>query len=616
MRLLPAVAALALLAPPAGTATAQSPAPNAVAGPIERTAVAGPWTVRLDPHDTGRSRGWPRGAFTGASVLTPFVPNAEPLTGPAGVAGFRGSVGWYRTTIAIPADGDYALGFGSVHHRADVWLDGDHLGTHVGVYLPFEERFHATAGKHVLVVRADWRGPAALKRAGWHRTWFNFGGINREVTLRPVHDSEVTAPTVRTRLHADGSATVDLSVHVHNLVADRRITVHGALHHAGDERIDFRFPAVRVPRGGWRVVKLALEIAKPALWSPKHPNLYDLGLDVPGESGWGGRTGLRELTWKGTKLFLDGKRLKLYGASLQEDARGRGDALTPGDMDSIVDELKAIGANATRAQHQLDPALVERLDAAGILVWMGVGPIDAPGSWTNKTPTQQRSARERVRTSVRQLQYHPSIVAWNLANEVAGNGHPDGQVAYVDAMARELHARDPGRLVALDVWGAHPPKAMGPMYRHVDAIAATNYVGWYESPFAKRPEVAYLVRRRVRKFERAFAGKVLIVSEFGAEANGLNARLEPGGYGFQTRLLATHVRAYDGNPRLSGMLIWALRDFAVAPTFAGGSIRKLVPGIRIVRGINQKGLFTYGGRPKPAVSVVGAAFRRLTATEP
>jgi hypothetical protein len=40
------------------------------------------------------------------------------------------------------------------------------------------------------------------------------------------------------------------------------------------------------------------------------------------------------------------------------------------------------------------------------------------------------------------------------------------------------------------------------------------------------------------------------------------------------------------------------------PTFGGGSIRHTLPGLRLVAGINQKGLFTYGGRPKPAVAAV------------
>ena len=57
------------------------------------------------------------------------------------------------------------------------------------------------------------------------------------------------------------------------------------------------------------------------------------------------------------------------------------------------------------------------------------------------------------------------------------------------------------------------------------------------------------------------------------------------------------------------MLVWNLQDFALSPNFEGGSIRRRAPEIALARGINQKGLFTYGGRAKPAAAVV----RRLYA---
>jgi hypothetical protein len=51
-----------------------------------------------------------------------------------------------------------------------------------------------------------------------------------------------------------------------------------------------------------------------------------------------------------------------------------------------------------------------------------------------------------------------------------------------------------------------------------------------------------------------------------------------------------------------------LSDFAVSPLFFGGSINGIVPDIRLVRGLSQKGLFTYGGRAKPAAAVVANAW--------
>jgi hypothetical protein len=606
-RLLPLLAALA-----AGSPAHDGPgAPVAEGGAGGRIAISGPWTLRIDPFARGAFNGFQAGAFRGRVVRAPFSPNAAGFTGLRGLASFRGTVGWYRTTFTVPDDRNYVLRFESVNHRATVWLDGRKVRTHTGGYLPFEVTASLKAARrHVLVVRADWRDPTRMKREGWHRSWFNFGGINREVTIRPAGRSEVVSPTIRTRLLADGTALVDVSARLRNRGAQRTVALMGALVR-GAERISLLFPAVRVPAGRERVVRTQVRVGDPALWGPGHPELYDLQLYVPDESSWHSRVGLREIRRVGPRLLLNGRRLVLHGASIQEDAPGHGDALTARDMNAIVARLKRIHANATRVQHPLSPALVERLDAAGILVWQGVGPVDSPGNWVEVTPQMRRVARDRVRTTVAQLQTHPSILAWNLANEVAGQGHSGGQAGYIDGMARELRRTDPGRPIALDIWGTHPPTFAGPMYRHIDILGLTNYVGWYESTYASQAGIARVVRSKVASLRRAFPRRAIVVTEFGAEAGWRNPSLRPGGYGFQARLLATHIRTYRDIPALSGMLVWALDDFAVSPQFLGGSIKRLVPGIRLVRGLNQKGLFSYSGRPKPAAAVVSRAFARM-----
>jgi beta-galactosidase/beta-glucuronidase len=443
-----------------------------------------------------------------------------------------------------------------------------------------------------------------MKHAGWHRSWFNFGGIDRPVTMRAAGPSDIVAPGIRTHLTADGAAIVDVRARIRNRAAARTIAVTGSL---GD--VSLRFSPIEVPAGGERTVRTQVRVGRPALWGPGHPNLYELQLGVAGEASWHGRVGLREIHRAGSSILLNGKRLVLHGASIQEDAPGRGDGLTGAAMDRIVARLQRIHANATRAQHPLSPALLDRLDAAGILVWQGVGPVDSPGNWEENTLREQAAARRRVRTSVAQLQTHPSILAWNLGNEVAGQGHPGGQAAYIDGMARELRRNDPGHLVALDIWGTHAPRSAGPMYRHIDVLGLTNYTGWYDHTFASQARVARVIRANVAALRRVFPRRAIVVSEFGAEANGHNPRRRPGGYGFQARLLATHLRTYASIPYLSGALVWALSDFAVSPLFLGGSINGIVPGIRLVRGLNQKGLFTYGGRAKPAAAVVANAFR-------
>ena len=139
------------------------------------------------------------------------------------------------------------------------------------------------------------------------------------------------------------------------------------------------------------------------------------------------------------------------------DARGRGDALTAADHDRIVAELRAIGANAARSQHPLSDELLTRLDAAGILVWQHIGPFDKAGRFWAKTPRRRALAMAaRAIAAADRTAAHPSMLAFNLANEVAGRGHPRGQARYIDTLARTLHRRAPGIFVVADVWGRHP----------------------------------------------------------------------------------------------------------------------------------------------------------------
>ncbi len=171
----------------------------------------GPWIVRGDRAGRGEALGWRAGHFDGRTETMPFSPNARHVRGAAGERSFAGSVAWYRTTVIVPRAGVYAIRFESVNHKAVVWVDGHFAARHTGTYLPFEARVRLTGGAHTLVVRADWRDPAAMKADAWHRTWFNFGGINRPVSIRELGASELDSPSIVT--HLDGTdAVVDLAV--------------------------------------------------------------------------------------------------------------------------------------------------------------------------------------------------------------------------------------------------------------------------------------------------------------------------------------------------------------------------------------------------------------------
>jgi hypothetical protein len=568
-----------------------TPAPAPPASVPATAALGALWTVGLDPSATGAKRGYQRGEFSGRAVRLPYSPNAKLVTGERGQVSYDGSVAWYRTTLSVPSPGRYALDFESVNHLATVWIDGKLVARHTGTYIPFQARAQLARGKHTVVVRADWRNPSAMKRAGWHRTWFNFGGINRPVTLVKLGAAQLDSPGIVTHLE-HGAAVVDVAVRVHG--AARVTGTLGAT--------PLRFPA---SSGG--TVHTRVRIAHPRLWAPGHPTLYRLRLSVPGH-GLTARVGLREITWKGTTLRLNGTPLKLRGASLQEDAEGRGDALLPADMDAIVSRLKALHANLTRAQHPLSPELLDRLDAAGILVWQGVGQIDQPGRFSGDV----RTALSRARQNVLAARIHPSELSWMVVNEIDANGVP-AQQAYVEEAARQIRALDPGRPIAVDIWGTHLPPYAGAVYRSIDVIGATDYEGWYADLFASGTVISARIKAWLGRLHALFPAKPLVVTEFGAEGDSRNAPGSPGGLQFQASLIARHIAVYQRDPRLTGMLVWNLQDFAMRPSFFGGSVRSEDRAILLRRGINEKGLYTYGGRPKPAARVVARLFTRPTA---
>src|SRR4051794_8176191 len=466
--------------------------------------------------------------------------------------------------------------------------------------MPFEARPTLARGvKHTLVVRADWRDPLQMKRDGWHRGWFNFGGINREVTIRSVGTFEVTRPSAVTTLRDDGAAIVNVAARVVNHGPSRTLRLYGRLRRDGAD-MPFAFRTVRLGHGKAALVRRRLIVQHPVLWSPGHPDLYEMRLSAGSDGGYQTVVGLRQLSWKNGRLEINRKPIVLYGASIHEDVKGRGDGLLPADDDAIVARLKRIGANATRALHPLSPVLLERLDIAGILVWQQVGPFDSPGNWIEKTPALRRMATNRVRAAVDDDQTHPSVLTWAVANEVADNGHTGGQPEWVDQMARDLHKRDPSRPVSIDIWGKHIPNHPGKMYRNIDLIGATSYIGWHEFPFDPHDQKADRIRGRVARLRRVFPDKSLFITEFGAEANRLNPTKKFGGFGYQSDLIGLHLRTYESLPQIDGMLIWNLSDFALTPSFGGGSIVTKVKGIRLLKGLNQKGLFDYSGHAKPA----------------
>lgn len=566
------------------------------------------WRYRADPEDRGRERGWAGGNWRGRPVSVPYSPNAKAVSGAAGRRAYNGSVGWFAREIQAPVAGRYAVRFESAHHRATVFVDGRKVREHVGAYEPFTARVALRPGRHTVAVRVDWRGPRRQADSGWARAWFNYGGLNRPVTLMRLGPSEIGALTVRTRVGAGArSARVAIGVRVRNRGRARTVRVRGVISRGGRTVRTLDLGRAAVGAATSRAFRATAQIDDPRLWSPRRPALYDLRIVVPGQATLQRRIGLREIAWAGGRLRLNGAPLVLRGIALPPDARGHGDALSAADEARIVAGVRASAANATRSQLPLADSMLERLDAAGILVWQEVGPWEPGGRWRANTPARIAAARERALRVAEAGQAHPSLLAWTLTNEAGGNGQP-AQQEYIRRTAPALRALDPTRPVAADLWGRVLPDRPG-VFAGLDAIGVTDYVGWYEGLDLGAAGQAAKTRERLARLRGLFAGKPIVVTELGAAGSARTAGTAFGSVAYQAALLGRRLRELRAAPGLDGTIVWNLRDYALRPDFRGGSVLDRRPGLMLTPGLNEKGVYDFAGRAKPALAAVRRAYR-------
>ena len=585
------------LAIPVGALAADPPAP---------VKLSQGWQFLPDRGDRGLLATWQSGRLGKGwePATVPHVFDGRPLE-----SLFDGTVGWYRTAFTGPATAasmGWWLRFEQVRRSARVWLNGREIGAHRDPYTPFElpARGLREGQPNRLVVRVDNR-----RRPGTREGWWNWGGMTRAVSLVPrgpvvLHDVGVMPRRTCKGGECRWLALVDGWLE-NRSTRSRRPAV----------RLSLRSPDGVVSEGGVRPrtlrpgerVRVRYRIAikgKPRLWDPRRPRLYDATV----QTQIGGRTiqsdsrrlGLRTVKVVDGALRLNGRVLALRGASIQEDVPGRGPALTDADVESTVDELKAVGANVTRAHYLLDERLLRRFDEEGILVWS-----QAPVYHRDRllrTPGQRSFELDSLRATILGARNHPSVITHSVANELTPQ--PDRvkttRLWMLNAadLARDL---DPTLPVSVDVL-SYPGVPRQRTYNHFDMLGINSYYGWYEGKPERSTANLADLEPYLRAMHAKYPRQALVMTEFGAEAT------EPGPadvkqtYEFQTRYLERNLDIIDRLGFMGGAIYWTAREFAVKPRWDGGA----QPLVR--DSIHNKALIAYDGTPKPAYDVARAAF--------
>jgi beta-galactosidase/beta-glucuronidase len=613
-----ACALIGLLALPAAAEGAPPRAKTLSDGWMIRSERADPAAPQPPPPEESAPEGTQSRAATvrgRASQTTPYRPtNVPSVFDPRALPSlYPGTVKRYRVHFRgprTPRGFRWMISFGSVRRYSKVYLNGRLLGRNPDPYTPFafDARGLRPGKRNTLVVVVDSRKDPRLPEG-----WWNWGGIVRAVKLIPVGQADLSGLGLMSRVRCRRPARSCKA----SLLLDGTLQRRGVRSTKPTLSVRLRSPRGRVVRKVFRLprqrsarrrVVLRLPIPAPELWSPAHPRLYSARLTL-----WDrGRmqqlvkdhVGLRSVTVKRSRLYLNNRRLQLRGASIHEDMPGDGAALSRGDIGRIVSDLKELGANVTRAHYLLDERLLDRLDRAGIMVW-NEAPIWQRDHRSNllRLPSQRKRAWLSVRRTVRAARSHPSVITHSVANELSFT--PDarpGTRRFLTVAARYARDLDPTLPITVDI-KSRPGFDEQFTYQNFDILGLNQYFGWY--PWVPNFDD---LEPYIQEMHDLYPGRALVMTEFGAE--GLQEMAdapadEKGGYLFQANHANRTLDVVDRSPYLSGAIYWTLREFEIYPNWSGGAPRPRANNTR-----HHKGLLTYAGARKPAWNVVHDHFAR------
>lgn len=392
----------------------------------------------------------------------PGVPNARlahvPGSWQSEFADLRdySGVAWYWRSVhleALEPERVLLVRFGAVDYRADVYVNGQKVGSHDGGYLPFE--FDATSfvhtGENTVSVRvvdpglkpADVEGIKYAEIPHGKQNWYvQTSGLwqSVEIETRP----RVRLGAVHISARADGSCRIEVPVigrPAMSGVSAELAKVHAAIQDGAGHVV---WEGTTTPSAGPTPSELAGHVANPKLWSPSDPALYTLRVELGSGDSTETRFGFRTFETRGGRFYLNGKLIYLRGAL--DQAFYPETVYTPPSLDYLKDEMrkaKSLGLNLLRCHIKVpDPRYLEAADETGILVWYEIP------NWDKLTDDSKRRGMETLRGMAERDWNHPSIVIVSLINESWGvNLKEAGDRDWLKQAYHQAKALVPGWLV-------------------------------------------------------------------------------------------------------------------------------------------------------------------------
>ncbi|WP_137719652.1 glycoside hydrolase family 2 protein [Methylobacillus flagellatus] len=493
--------------------TLLSPALAASDGLSQRLDLGGRWQFQPVPI-TAAAKPAPGPSWTAIQVPDNWYRQGYDISGRA----------WYRKTFQLDTlqHASAHLVFAAVDYRADVWLNGQHLGQHEGYFQPFEfeVRRHLRTGQNELLVLvdspleqpADWslnkrlikgvlshhdtRPGGAWSERGQEQ---NTGGI-----WGPVHlelDGEVSLRGITplaTRQDWGWQLHTALQLNVAGRAA-RDVEIEIVIDPVGFEARRYRYTTQRRIQAGEQTLPVRVAVQQPALWWPAghgDPRLYRVQVRLHAQGRLiaqrATEVGFREVKVdpKTLQWQINGRRLFIRGTnyiSTQWLAE-----MTPAAYQRDLQLMQQAHINAVRVHAHIEaPAFYAACDRLGMLVMQ-----DFPLQWGYRDEAGfVREARRQAADMVHHFHRHPSIVSWTMHNEPPWDA-PWMRDKYPNYRADQNRVLD--QLLFEDVSRLDPTRVV----RRESATDEHVWLGWY---FGRWQD---------------YAGKPLLpwVTEYGAQA--------------------------------------------------------------------------------------------------
>ena len=410
---------------------------------------------------------------------------------------------WYRRSLTLPESFSgrrVILHFGAVDQVADVWVNGIHLLTHVGGYLPFEAEITRTlgGGEVTIAVRVSdetdnsfhTRGKQKTKRGG---IWYTpQSGIWQTVWLESAPQSYVRG--VRITPHFD-DAEVDITADV--VGTERAFAVFGG------ER--YELPAL-------------IPVPDFEAWSPENPKLYPFTVEC-GEDRVESYFAMRKFSVEKDetgvpRLFLNG-RPYFHNGVLDQGYWPDGLYTAPTDEALCRDIMlaKESGFNMLRKHIKVEPLRwYYHCDRLGMLVWQ-----DMPCGGGRYAPAVVSA---------------PLITGLHLSDSrYARFGRDDeqGRREFADELCDMVNHLYNCPCIAMWVlfnegWGQFDAAKMTDAVRFLDNTRTIDHAsGWHDQGAGDvKSEHVYF---RPYKFRRDRKSRAVVLSEFGGYAHAENGHL-------------------------------------------------------------------------------------------